>query len=83
MLIAKENFKVVSVKGIILSQTKYKTEYMSSGFAIRDLRNGQLVNMNDEYFYCLKTKKYLTEAIKNGLHSGFTWFDDSVLGYMS
>ncbi len=79
-LIPSENFKVVSAKGIILKKTKYITEIMRGGYAIRDLRNGKLVSMNDEYFFCIKTKKTVVHAIKDGLYDGFTWFDDSVLG---
>jgi hypothetical protein len=44
------------------------------GWGCLDLRNGKLVNMNDGYFFCLRVRKHMVEAIKEGLYEGFTHY---------
>ena len=76
-LISKESFEVVRANKVLIRSVKNHNGFaktFKSGYAIKDLRNGKLISMQDDGFYALQSKKAATQAISKGLYEGFTHF---------
>ncbi len=71
-LIGSENFEVIKVN-VVVFQSASRKETLS-GFALNDKRVNMLVNLNDEFFTCMKTKTSALLMIKDGLFNGFSHY---------